>query len=309
MNEHDLICQLLPMLPTNPQTCVGAGDDCAVLDVGTPERLLLFKTDAVVQDVHFTSDAGWERVGQKALSRCLSDIAAMAGTPVSALITLGLPQQFDVAMVESLYKGIRNRAEEFGLSISGGETVRTTEKLFLSVAMVGWIPRHRLLLRKNMQVGDAVFVTGELGGSLAGKHLDFVPRVLEAQWLGEHFPIHAMMDVSDGLASDLRHFITASACGIQLLSEAIPISRAAKVAAKQDGKSPWRHALCDGEDFELLFTLPAAQAVALLDAWRGQFPELKLSCIGKAIPEKEIKIWSRKTGSKKFDIYGYDHFQ
>ncbi|MDI9400718.1 MAG: AIR synthase related protein, partial [Verrucomicrobiota bacterium] len=105
MKEFELIKRLIPGLATNKETVVGAGDDCAVLDVGIAEKLLLFKTDAVVEGVHFTRDAGWTRVGRKALSRALSDIAAMAGEPISALVTLGLPSGFDFKNVEEIYQG------------------------------------------------------------------------------------------------------------------------------------------------------------------------------------------------------------
>ena len=311
MKEFALIESLRPLLHTNPQTLVGVGDDCAVLDVGIPDRLLLFKTDAVVENVHFTCDAGWERIGRKAISRCLSDIAAMAGVPISALVTLGLPLYFEPDKVKKIYVGLNERAAEFDVSISGGETVKSEKGVFLSISMLGWIPRNRLLLRCNMQVNDAVFVTGELGGSLKEKHLDFSPRIKEAQWLAENFEIHALMDVSDGLAGDLRRLMDASEKGVQLLAEAIPVSRRAKEAAREEcgGGSALTRALSDGEDFELLFTVSASIAVELLDKWKIHFPQLNLSCIGKVIPEKVIKLFSRKMGLTNLDCHGYDHFQ
>lgn len=309
MKEFELIKRLIPGLATNKETVVGAGDDCAVLDVGIAEKLLLFKTDAVVEGVHFTRDAGWIRVGRKALSRALSDIAAMAGEPLSALVTLGLPSGFDFKNVEEIYQGIHERAELFDVSISGGETVRSTQGLFISISMIGWVPRNRLLLRKNMRRADALFVTGELGGSLTGKHLDFIARIEEAKWLAEHFEIHALMDVSDGLAGDLQRLMEASGLGIELLAEAIPVSKEAKIAARRGGPSALQRALSDGEDFELLFTVSASKAVELLDAWKERFPGLKLSCIGRAVAEKGIRILSKKRGSVELDCDGYDHFQ
>ncbi|MBO4715602.1 MAG: thiamine-monophosphate kinase [Verrucomicrobia bacterium] len=310
MKEFELIESLRPFLHNNPQTLVGAGDDCAVLDVGIPGRLLLFKTDAVVENVHFTRESGWERIGRKAIGRCLSDIAAMAGIPISALVTLGLPSHFDPNEVKRIYVGLNERAAEFDVSISGGETVCSEKGVFLSISMLGSIPRNRLLLRSNMQINDAVFVTGELGGSLKEKHLDFSPRVKEAQWLAENFEVHALMDISDGLAGDLRRLMDASEKGVQLLAEAIPVSRSAKEASREEGgKSPLTRALSDGEDFELLFTVPASSAVELLDKWKIHFPLLKLSCIGKVILEKTIKLLSRKTGLTTLDCHGYDHFQ
>src|SRR5690606_25391467 len=123
------------------------------------------------------------------------------------------------------------------------------------------------------------FVTGELGGSLAGRHLEFEPRIVEAQWLAQHFEIHSMIDLSDGLAGDLRHILNASKVGAELLGTAIPISRAAKLQARAESsaKPPLLAALTDGEDFELLFTVRSADAVALFDAWKAAFPSVKLS--------------------------------
>ncbi len=309
MKEFELIDRLIPLLPGNKGTLVGAGDDCAVLDVGMPGKLLLFKTDAVVEGVHFTQDDGWVRVGRKAISRALSDIAAMAGEPLSALVTLGLPSDFDFKKVKEIYQGIQGRAAMFGVSVSGGETVRSTQGVFLSISMVGWVPQSRLLLRKNMRTADALFVTGDLGGSRSGKHLDFIPRIEQAKWLADRFEIHALMDVSDGLAGDLQRLIEASGLGIELLSEAIPVSKEAKKAAQQGGASALNRALSDGEDFELLFTVPASVAVELLDAWKKRFPDLKLSCIGKVVSERGVRVLSRSGRFTNLDCHGYDHFQ
>src|SRR5262249_14432806 len=121
MNEFELIHKLTRALPTNSCVTTGAGDDCAVLDVGLPDRVLLFKTDAVVEGIHFKSDTPPEKVGRKALARCLSDIAAMAGTPSTALITLALPERFDPARVEAIYQGMNELAREHEVAIAGGE--------------------------------------------------------------------------------------------------------------------------------------------------------------------------------------------
>jgi thiamine-monophosphate kinase len=164
-------------------------------------------------------------------------------------------------------------------------------------------------LRGGAKVGDAIFVTGELGGSLAEKHLDFEPRLAEARWLAEHFSIHALMDLSDGLAGDLPHILQASSVGAQLLKSAIPISRAAKLRAKENSsaKPAVLAALTDGEDFELLFTIASKDAVKLLDAWQKKFPGLKLSCIGKIVAGEGILLRD-KIGSHKLNAHGYVHF-
>lgn len=288
---------------------VGAGDDCAVLDPGAADHLILFKTDAVVAGVHFSTDAPPEKIGHKALGRCLSDIAAMAGTPTAALITLGLPREFDPAFVERIYTGIRALADQHGVAIVGGETTTNPERILISISLLGLVPRGRLLLRSGAKAGDAIFVTGELGGSLAGRHLEFEPRLAEARWLAEHFSVHALMDISDGLAGDLRHILEASAVGAELLKSAIPVSRAAKLAAKghSSAKPAIAAALTDGEDFELLFTVAASDAVPLLDAWKKQFPKLHLSCIGRIIAGEGITLRD-KDGIRKLNANGYVHF-
>ncbi|MDB6123396.1 MAG: Thiamine-monophosphate kinase [Pedosphaera sp.] len=309
MNEFELINRLTNSLPTNKSLVTGAGDDCAVLDLGIPDRLLLFKTDAVVEGMHFTADTPPEQIGYKALARCLSDIAAMGGTPNSAVITLALPRDFDVGRVEKIYEGMNALAAKHDVAIVGGETTTNPERMLISVALLGTVPRGKCVLRSGALAGDAIFVTGELGGSLKGKHLDFEPRLAEAQWLVEHFPIHAMIDLSDGLAGDLRHILKASHVGAELFSSAIPVSRAAKLASKAEssGKPPLLAALTDGEDFELLFTVASRDAVPLLDAWKKRFPHLKLSCIGKIVAGGKLTLRD-KTGTRSLSAHGYVHF-
>ena len=309
MNEFELIQRLTHSLPTNPSVVVGAGDDCAVLDVGMPDRLLLFKTDAVVEGVHFTPQTPPEKIGHKALGRCLSDIAAMAGTPTAALVTIGLPGAFKPEAVEAIYAGLNALARRHQVAVVGGETTSNPSGVFISVALLGWVPRGKGVLRSGAEVGDAIFVTGELGGSLAGKHLDFEPRLAEARWLAQQFSLHAMLDVSDGLAGDLRHILTASRVGAELLSTAIPISREARRAAKvgSAAKPPMLAALSDGEDFELLFTVAGRDAVPVLDAWKKQFPSLALTCIGR-IKEGEGIILRDKQGVRPLTAHGFVHF-
>ncbi len=309
MNEFELIKLLTRSLPTNACVVIGAQDDCAVLDLALPGQWLLLKTDAVVEGVHFTKAAPPEKIGHKALARCLSDIAAMAGTPASAVVTLGLPTSFDPRFVEAVYAGMNALAGRHQVAIVGGETTANPERLFISVALVGTVARDQCVLRSGARAGDAIFVTGELGGSLGGKHLEFEPRLKEARWLARNYAIHAMIDLSDGPAGDLRHLLTASGTGAELLASAIPISRAARREAhtKSSGKTPLLAALTDGEDFELLFTVASKDAVPLVDAWRRQFPGLRLSCIGKITASPGVRIRD-KSGVKPLTAHGYVHF-
>ena len=310
MNEFELIARIARTLPTNEQVICGAGDDCAVLDFGLQDKLFLFKTDAVVAGIHFTAETPPQKVGRKALGRVLSDIAAAAGKPSSALVTLGLDQDFEADYVLGFYEGLNALAREHEISISGGETTRTTGPMFVSIALLGTIPRNRVITRGGAKEGDAIFVSGELGGSLAGKHLDFEPRLQEAEWLAEHFAVHAMMDLSDGIAGDLRHILNASKVGADLFSSAIPISRAAKLKARSESaaKPPLLAAVSDGEDYELLFTVASNDAIPVLDGWKKQFPKTKISCIGKISAQPGLRLRD-KLGVRELPPHGYTHFQ
>lgn len=309
MNEFDLIRRLTLRVPGNDQVIVGPGDDCAV--VQTPDRgqWLLFKTDAIVEGIHFTKEAAPEQIGHKALGRCLSDFAAMAGTPLHAVVTLALPPDFEPVRIERIYDGMGALARRFGVAIVGGETVRNPERMILSVAVIGEVAKERCILRSGSQAGDAIFVTGTLGGSLAGRHLEFEPRLVEAKWLAERFPVHAMLDLSDGLAGDIRHLLNASNVGAELLASAIPISRSARDLSKLPGtqKSPLVAAITDGEDFELLFTLPSTNAVTVLDQWKSVFPETRLSCIGRITEAPGLRLRT-KDGIRPLSDHGYVHF-
>ena len=310
MNEFDLISRLTKSLPANETVVAGAGDDCAVLDLGVPDKLILFKTDAVVEDIHFTHETPPEKIGRKALARCLSDIAAMAGTPTAALVTIALPKGFDAEFVAKIYDGLNELAEKYGVAIVGGETTTNPERILISISLLGLVERGKQILRSGARAGDAIFVTGELGGSLAGRHLDFEPRLAEARWLAAHFHVHSMLDLSDGLAGDLRHIIKAGNVGAEILKSALPISREAKLRARENSlaKPAALAAMTDGEDFELLFTIASKDAVKLLDAWKKKFPHVKLSCIGKIVAGEGILLRD-KSGSHKLTAHGYEHFQ
>jgi len=233
----------------------------------------------------------------------------MAGIPTAALVTLALPRNFDPKFVEAIYAGMAALARQHNVAIAGGETTTNPERILISIALLGTVAREKCLHRAGSKPGDALFVTGRLGGSLAGQHLEFEPRLSETRWLADHFNIHAMIDLSDGLAGDLRHLLEPAKLGAELLKSAIPISRAAKLQAKAESsaKPPLLAALTDGEDFELLFTVASGDAVALLDAWKKQFPDVPLSCIGKITATAGVKLRD-KDGYLPMPDHGYVHF-
>jgi thiamine-monophosphate kinase len=291
LGENRLVAQLTRRLSLGKDVRVGAGDDCAVSGQPRDARWQLLKTDVVIEGVHFLPGEDLRRVGWKALCRAISDIAAMGGVPAHALITLAAAPATPVEKIEALYTGLRRAARKFGVSIVGGETSRSPGPLFVNVALSGWVERTCCVLRSGGQPGDALYVTGRLGGSLAGKHLDFIPRLPEARWLVTHFKPRAMMDLSDGLATDLSRLALASRCGSEIFHDQIPRSRGCTID----------EALTDGEDFELLFA-SAPRAAARLEAhWRQQFPKLPLTRIGILTKHSTPNI-------EHSSARGHDHF-
>lgn len=271
-SEDQLISRITEKLVQRDDVRVGPGDDCAVVDLGNGQ-LQLLKTDCVVESVHFYPDEKPERVGWKAIARVVSDIAAMGGTPQAFVVTLVLRADTSLDWLDGLYTGMQKCAERFGVSIVGGETSSAPagSANVISVAGTGHVEEKNLVLRSTAQVGDGVFVTGSLGGSIKGKHLDFTPRLSESQWLVKHFKLSAMMDLSDGLAKDLPRMAKLSKVGYQVDFQNVPTSAGCELS----------QALSDGEDYELLFTLPSSEEQSLLQSWPSDFP--KLSKIGSII--------------------------
>lgn len=271
IGEDALIARLLRGFPGGPRLAVGPGDDCAVVDNGRgPLRLL--KTDAVVEGVHFLPDAPPEKVGWKAVARVLSDFAAMGGAPEHLLVTVAVDPARPVAWLDGLYRGIRKCLATHGGVLAGGETTRLPGGALISVAGEGRVERRHLVLRSGGKPGDLLLVTGRLGGSITGKHLSFTPRLAEAAWLVRHLRPSAMMDLSDGLAMDLPRLAAASGCGFQLGE--VPATRGCSQAS----------ALGDGEDYELLLSVPPRRWKSAAAAWTAAFPKLPLTVIGHLTP-------------------------
>lgn len=255
---HDWLKQHLPQ---QPRSLIGVGDDAAVLDWSKDGRCVV-TTDMLAEGVHFKlAEAGANRVGRKCLAVNLSDMAAMAAQPVAAVVSLMLPSAAPPALAEELLAGMFPLAEEFLTAIVGGDTNVWSGDLVVSITLLGVVNQSQPFRRDGARPGDTLFVTGPLGGSILGHHLDFTPRIQLAQQLAEQFDIHAAMDISDGLALDAARMGSASGCGIHLVEEKIPISGAAKErSAAGSGKTPLQHAISDGEDFELLLAMSPAQA-------------------------------------------------
>lgn len=283
LGEDELITQLTAELRMDDSVVCGPGDDCAVLTGACSNYLDLLKTDTVVVEVHFVKNENPEAVGWKAVARAVSDIAAMGGEPTAAVVTLVAPETLELATVKGWYRGMQKVADAFDFSIVGGETSSiASSQTMISVAMTGRVEPDRCVYRSGAQLGDAILVTGMLGGSLfSGRHLNFQPRLPEARWLTEHFKLHAMMDLSDGLAKDLPRMMRASGTGYRIDEESLPCH----------GGVNRRAALTDGEDYELLFTLASDQVEILQSAWQQRFAsELKLSVIGEVLEKTAIPL-------------------
>lgn len=283
LGEDGLIAALCRDLPISDKVLVGPGDDCAVVE--SSSLLTLLKTDAVVEGVHFLAGEDARRVGWKAVARVLSDFAAMGGKPGELLVTVALNPETPVTWACELYEGMKACLATHGGVIVGGETTSLPKgaPIMISVAGRGTVARSQVVTRSGGRPGDGIFVTGTLGGSIRGKHLDFTPRLAEADWLTQHFEINAMMDLSDGLAKDLPRLARMSGCGFEINRKLLPLSEGVSV----------EEALGDGEDYELLFT----SADEIEGTWGTTFPDLPLTKIGEFTQEKGSALEG-----------GWDHF-
>lgn len=253
IGEFGLIERIKRWVRISPSVIKGIGDDCAVLSYDK-NKYLLFTADMLVEGVDFTDKTSPFLIGRKAIGMSISDIAAKGGSPKHALVCLGLPRKKSVKYVHKLYQGINFWAKKFKINIVGGDLSKS-DKVIIDISMIGEVEKNKLALRSSAKIGDFIFVSGSLGGSIRSKHLTFTPRLKEAQYLVRNFKINSMIDISDGFIQDLGHILAASRVGATIHQELIPLSRKARNLDE---------ALTMGEDFELLFTLPKNEAKRLI---------------------------------------------
>jgi len=257
----------------------------------------------LMEGSHFRlAEAGPRRVGRKAMAVNLSDIAAMAGRPVAAVVSVGLPRGAGKILAEALYEGMREMTEAFNTALVGGDTNSWDGELVLSITLLGQPTPPGPVRRAGAQPGDWLIVTGPLGGSILGKHLDFTPRVREAIDLQQCVGLHAMIDISDGLAADAHHLCEESNCGAVLRSEAIPIHPA--VEKLTDGRNPLEHALTDGEDFELAFAVSPEDGRRLVGT--QPISGITLVHVGEFIADKQFLL-EEKGRRRPLEPRGYVH--
>lgn len=298
LGELALIRLLTRGLPRRPEVVTGIGDDCAVVRIPGSRQDFVFTTDAVIERVHFLPAHAGRRVGHKAVGRALSDLAAMGAEPLYLLVNLVAPARCPVQRLREIYAGAGKLARRHGAAIIGGDTARG-EQLELHVFGVGQMPRGRALLRSGAGPGDVLFVSGPLGGSRKGRHLDFEPRVAEGRWLSRGRWATALIDITDGLATDLGHLVRASGVTAVVDEARIPVSAAARRRAD---------AWTDGEDFELLFTVPKSRAAALERAWRKHFVR-PVHRIGDVVAgPARIRVRDAVGRARALTLRGYEHF-
>jgi thiamine-monophosphate kinase len=301
MGELDYIRWIRKLTPASPRILVGPGDDCAVIAARAGQPLLV-TTDLLLDGSHFVlAEAGPRRVGRKAMAVNLSDIAAMGGKPIAAFVSVGLPKT-GAAIAQELHGGLREMADRFDTAIAGGDTNSWTGGLVICVTLLGEPGPQGPIRRGGAKPGDWLFVTGPLGGSILGKHLDFTPRVREALALQAHCALRAMIDISDGLAADVFHLCEESGCGAVLVAEGIPISAAA--TQLNDNMTPLQHALGDGEDFELAFAVSPADGDRLRNT--QPIPGITLHHVGEFIAQHGLFL--EEHGARRpIEPRGYAH--
>lgn len=276
IGEHEAIRRLSGILSTTAGVVQGIGDDCAVVrDPAAPASDWVLTSDPVIEGTHFTPATEPRAVGHKALARALSDIAAMGATPSFALVDIAAPGKTQFEWLEELYRGTDLVAQRFSCPILGGDLARAGSRQ-IHVFAAGRVPRGSAVLRSGAGTGQALCVTGLLGGSALGGHLDFEPRVREGVWLRENRYADAMIDLSDGLARDAANLALCSNALLSIDSGAIPFNE------QLDTETKLEHALYDGEDFELLFTIQAELLPEMQKEWRKNF-DIQCTRIGEVI--------------------------
>jgi thiamine-monophosphate kinase len=304
--EFAFIDWLRQRLPAHPCLRVGPGDDAAVLQLRAGRECVV-TVDMLTDGVDFElANVDPKRVGRKALAVNLSDLAAMAARPLAGVIALALPRRHGLETAMQLYEGLLPLAAEHGLVIAGGDTNTWGGPLVISVTLMGEPTARGCLLRSGAQPGDDILVTGQFGGSILGKNLDFEPRVREALTLAEKYPLRAAIDVSDGLSLDLARLARESRCGAVIDPRAVPVAPAAVRWAEQlaDGSTGLDHALSDGEDFELILAAAPAVSKRILNDRPFEVP---ITRIGSFTPE--LGLWQVTPDGRREALQpkGYEH--
>lgn len=304
------------------------GDDAAAFYANSG-LVSLVTTDLLVERVHFLRDAttGFN-LGYKSMAVNLSDIAAMGGTAREAFVSVAIPKDCSIDFIEDVYRGIKDLASEFNVNILGGDTTFSIVDLIINISVTGSVPREKLLLRNAAQRGDIIFSTGFLGDSRAGLHLilnniptdskelkklfnsHILPRpfLKEGRFLAAQTHVHAAIDVSDGLSSDIGHIAKESNVGVSLFAEKIPVSDNLIYFCNRFDFNPVEFALAGGEDYTLLCTVSPDKSDEVARKYLKAFNN-PLYPIGKITDPGEMEIIDSSGRTKGFKPKGWNHFK
>ena len=321
--ESEFVSRLIGQLPRDRRLEVPPGDDAAVLRPAANSRpvvtvdLLTEGVDFLLQGSQtlpaFPPAATPRQVGHKAVAVSLSDLAAMAAVPEAVVVAVALPRRGGGAIADELTAGIRAITDAYGVTLAGGDTNAWDGPLVVSVTALGSVAAGRAWRRDTARVGDLIVVTGPVGGSLLGRHLAVEARCREALAIAERFTVHAAIDISDGLSLDLSRLTTASGVGGVIDLTAVPVHPdAERLAALQPaaGKSPLDHALGDGEDFELLLTMPADEAIRLVETPPSELAagtSVRPAIIGQIVAEPGLRATTADGRLRPLAAEGFDH--
>ncbi len=309
LGESELIVQIRKWLGSaSPESPEGIGDDCSVSHLPSHASTLLTTADPVVYESHFDDTLSPEQAASKLLKRNISDIASMGGAPSHAVLSLAAPKNLSINWLQRFYCQLGEESVQRNIQIIGGDTVESSNFLGVFMTLFG-LPTGRILQRKQAIPGSHLYVTGSLGGSALGKHYRFEPRLAEGQWLSSRSEVNSCMDLSDGLGKDCEALI-GQALSAEISIESIPISADAVALSKESGRSALDHAINDGEDYELLFTLsPEASLQDFEFSWKQRFAT-ELTCIGALVvrgDKQSALLFSNCSDSLK--TTGFEHFK
>ncbi len=301
--------ELATALPSNGFE--GIGDDCAVLPISDCESLV-FTADSLCEGVHFLRDKISAReLGAKSLSVNLSDVAAMGAKPVATMLSISLPKDIDEAWAHEFVEGYTAQSQRYGVNIIGGDTTSSQSGVVVSITAIGRVRSGNIKRRSGAKVGDIIAVTGRLGDSARGLqdmlqgvdskyvaiHLNPVPRIAQGVWLGGCSQVGAMMDISDGVGSDIRHILNRSGVSARIDLDALPTDHDSHTA------------LCGGEDYELLLTISGADAQRVMSQFRESF-QTPITAIGEIVPKvtphSEVE-WRIGGVAQEVDFMGFRH--
>ena len=308
-NEGQIIESIKQWLGnTSPQSPLGIGDDCSVLP---PESIAqsIISTDSLVFGRHFDNSITAQQAGQKLVLRNLCDIAAMGGYPKYATLAILSGSDLSIDWLHEFYEGIKTASDAYDLKIIGGDLCQLKDSHFQAVMnIIGTATRP--IFRHAASINDSIYVTGELGGSILNKHYNFQPRLSEGQWLAENNFASAMVDITDGLAKELNFLVSESA-SLEIDLKSIPIAQSAHLLAEKSSETPLQKAFCDGEDYELLFTLNhSIQSSQFESDWKKKFPQTPPTKIGTIIEKNPLGNIIDSVSKKSIDdLKSFDHFK